>query len=472
MQTTHATERQANSSWKLHPNYQGPSLHEQLAANEHRPIVELQKLRERALRNLLEHCYDLVPYYKEIFASLKIRRRHLRDPAILQELPTLDKATLAANAEKLRPEYLTPQQQETRTTQTSGSTGQPTIVHHDKRSMGMFPWLKQRELRWFRYDPMGSLLSIRPDIELAKTPAGALLKRREILELEYWPYMSGLFQTGRAWGFVNVNTIQDQVALLNRLRPNYLLMQSSGLEFISLQEIGSEALSNLRGVQGVSNTLTPSMRSQIEGVLNVPVHQDYGLNEIGIVAARCPEGGRYHVHEEHCLVEIVDEAGLRCAPGRKGKLLVTGLNNYTMPLLRYDADDLAEATDGPCNCGRTLTSFGAVHGRYRRTAFLPEGTFERWGGLQTTMYRLAATKLAAVRKYQAFQDLSGAMELRIDCDADIFEELSLSCQRTYDEAYPATTPPPLSIRRSSEFRGETERKFQNFISEFTPESDQ
>ncbi len=472
MLTNHATEKQANKAWRFHPAYRGAAMHEQLAANEHRPAEELLKHRARALRSLLEHCYDLVPYYQVLFADLNIRRRHLREPSILNEIPILEKAMVVANAERLRPTYLAPDQRVTKTTRSTGTTGQPTIIHHNKRSMGMFPWLKQRELRWFRYDPMATLLSIRPDIEMARTPQGSLLQKGEILQLKYWPYMGELFQTGRSWGFNNTNAIGDQVELLNKLKPSYLLMQSTGLEFVSLQEISSETKSKLRAVQGISGTLTPNMRLQIEGSLDVPVHQDYGLNEIGLVAARCPEGGRYHVHEEHCFVEIVDEEGCACAPGTKGKLLVTSLTNYAMPLLRYDADDLAQALEGACECGRTLASFGPVHGRYRRTAFLPEGTFERWAELQTAIYELARNNLAAVRKYQAYQDLSGSIELRVDCDENIFTALAAVCEQAFDQAYPANTSPPLSILCSNEFRGEGERKFQNFISEFTPEIDQ
>ena len=283
--------------------------------------------------------------------------------------------------------------------------------------------------------------------------------------------MAGLFQSGRSWGFTNINTIQDQVELLNKLKPIYLIMQSSGLEFICLQKISREAKKNLRAVQGISNTLTPNMRKQIEGALNVPIQKNCGLSEIGIVATRCPVGGRYHVHEEHCLVEIVDEDCRACAPGSTGRLLVTSLSNYAMPLLRYDADDLAEAVEGSCSCGRTLPTFGPVQGRYRRTAFLPEDTFERWGGLQSAVYQLGKEKLAAVRKYQAYQGLSGAIELLIDCDECLFAELTATCQKAYDEAYPQRTAPTLTVLRSKVFKGGHERKFQNFISEFTPESD-
>lgn len=470
--TNQASELKASSIWKPHLNYRGSALHEQLAKNEHVPIEELDRLRAKALRKLLEHCYDLVPYYRDVFAQLKIQRRHLREPSILKELPVLEKGMVAANAAQLRPSYVPPDQRETKTTRSTGTTGQPTIIHHDKRSMGMFPWLKQRELRWFRYDPAGSLLSIRPDVEQARTPEGELLGKREILALDSWPYMDGLFQTGPAWGFINTNTIGDQVELLNKLKPNYLIMQSSGLEYLSLQDLSPDAKNSLRAVQGISNTMTPAMREQIESALNVPVHQDYGLNEIGLVAARCTEGGRYHVHEEHCLVELVDDRGEYCRPGESGKLLVTALSNYAMPLLRYDADDLAKATEGVCSCGRTLASFGAVQGRYRRTAFLPEGSFERWARLQSAVYKLGQEELSAVRKYQAYQDSSGAFEMRIDCDERIYDSLAESCRRAFAEAYPANDTPPLSLVRTTEFRGEAERKFQNFISVFTPESDQ
>ena len=103
------------------------------------------------------------------------------------------------------------------------------------------------------------------------------------------------------------------------------------------------------------------MREHIERSFGCPIHQNYGLNEIGLVATRC-DAGRYHVHSEHCIVEIVGPDGRSVAPGETGRLIVTGLNNWAMPLLRYDADDLGTAVEGPCPCGRTLPSFGDVVG--------------------------------------------------------------------------------------------------------------
>ena len=137
-----------------------------------------------------------------------------------------------------------------------------------------------------------------------------------------------------------------------------------------------------------------------------------GLNEIGLVAARC-EAGRYHVHREHCIVEIVDEAGLPCRAGEAGRLLLTGLNNFAMPLVRYDSNDLVTAVDGPCSCGRTLPSFGEIHGRYSRIEPLPAGTLGRVATLRTALQKMPVDLVRQLRRYQIHQLLDGSFELRM-----------------------------------------------------------
>lgn len=471
MSATIYTEQEANRPWRLSPDYAGPPLHQQLLRNEFLGPAAHQANETRLLRRMLEHCYDVVPYYRELFQRQGIHRRHLRDTGILRQIPSLEKAAVESRARELRAPHLLTGQRRLGITRTSGTTGQPTIVEHSDISMGMFRWLKQREFRWLRYDPSASFLSIRPSIENPTLEDGSYLSDGNAMQLPCWPWFQDLFATGPAWAFNNTNPVAKQAELLAQVQPNYLLMQASCLEYLSLQELDTRALAGLRGVQAISQTLTPAMRAQIEEALGIPVSQNYGLNEIGLVASRCAEGGRYHVHNEHCLVEIVDDNGNPCEPGTTGRLLVTTLSNSAMPLLRYDADDLAEVVDGPCPCGRTLPSFGAVQGRYRRSAYLPEGTFQRWAAIQLNLYRLAARNPAAVRRYQAYQDAGGDFELRIDCNQEVLDGIDAALRQEFAAAYPDTTTPDLTILRTDEFIGAGERKFQNFVSEFTPEMD-
>jgi phenylacetate-CoA ligase len=154
------------------------------------------------------------------------------------------------------------------------------------------------------------------------------------------------------------------------------------------------------------------MRSFVERRFNVPVHQVYGMTEFGLVAVRC-EAGRYHVHREHCLVEILDENGRPCAPGETGFIIVTGLQNFAMPLIRYNTGDLAEATGGKCPCNRTLPSFGEIIGRYGRIAHLPPGTMIPVLALREAIEGMPDNIRRGLREFQIHQYLDKRMELRL-----------------------------------------------------------
>jgi len=52
-----------------------------------------------------------------------------------------------------------------------------------------------------------------------------------------------------------------------------------------------------------------------------------------------------------------------CASGEEGELVVTELNNYAMPLVRYRTGDFASLSDDPCPCGRTLPVIENLFGR-------------------------------------------------------------------------------------------------------------
>jgi phenylacetate-CoA ligase len=273
------------------------------------------------------------------------------------------------------------------------------------------------------------------------------------------------FQTGPYIGLSDLTEIEDQVDWIERHRPDYILAQSAKLEHVALAFQDRPAPAGLRGLLAISQQLTGEMRRRIEGSLGVRVDQNYGLNEIGIVASRCPEGERYHVHAEHCLVEIVDGQGQPCAPGQRGRLLATGLNNPAMPLVRYDTDDLAEVAEGPCPCGRTLPSFAGLHGRYRRTIALPAGTWEYWDALLKALEEMPRELSRNLRQYQLHQYRSGEFKLRIVAASPLPEGF---LERIYRGWAGGARGPvvPLEILQVDRIENAPGAKFQNFVSDF------
>ena len=97
-----------------------------------------------------------------------------------------------------------------------------------------------------------------------------------------------------------------------------------------------------------------AMRAQIERRLGVRARNFYGLSEIigPGVAAECEAGDGLHLNEDHFLVEVID-----------GELVITTLTKEALPLLRYRTADIADVTEEPCACGRTLARMGPVRGR-------------------------------------------------------------------------------------------------------------
>ncbi|WP_426361963.1 phenylacetate--CoA ligase family protein [Streptomyces sp. E-08] len=89
----------------------------------------------------------------------------------------------------------------------------------------------------------------------------------------------------------------------------------------------------------------------------------YGSTETGTIAASC-EHDRLHLLAQSHLAEVRGDDGLVPAePGRTGELVVTTLNNFARPLLRYGTGDLVSVSAGDsCPCGLRLPVL-TVHGR-------------------------------------------------------------------------------------------------------------
>jgi phenylacetate-CoA ligase len=80
-------------------------------------------------------------------------------------------------------------------------------------------------------------------------------------------------------------------------------------------------------------------RETIERVFKTKVYDTYGSNE-GFVIGGQHVDGNYYLNETHVFVEIVDENYSPVKDGEIGRALVTCLDNFTMPLIRFDLGDI------------------------------------------------------------------------------------------------------------------------------------
>ncbi len=97
--------------------------------------------------------------------------------------------------------------------------------------------------------------------------------------------------------------------------------------------------------------------------LKVLASAGYGAVDTGIMGFQCPHstGSVHHVHADHILFEIVDPVTRRPVEGdAEGSILITTLDRYLMPIIRYEIGDRARWVTEPCACGRTLPRFALL----------------------------------------------------------------------------------------------------------------
>ena len=365
----------------------------------------------------------------------------------------------------LRSARLPPGQKFDGFTKTSGSTGQPVVVAQTTVNKWMFSLLAQRHMRWARFDPAGRLGSIRPARDLPRLPGGQHLGPGDTCHHRFWPTTGKYFKTGPFSGLSNTNSLDSQVEWVERERPNYLLMQSADMEHLALGLQDRPPVDFLRGFQAISQQLTPEIRRRIERTFGVPVHENYGLNEVGIVALRCPEGERYHVNTELCLVEVVDEEGQPCAAGEKGRIVITTLTNTA-----HAAVALRRRRSG--RGGRRSLPLRAHVALLRRPSWpftgalsmVPPEALEYWHVLHVALTDMPADISKPLCQYQLHQFSDARFEFRLV----VAGTLSAGFVEWIESAWRTTGAPAeqLTIREVDEIPRPPSGKFQDMTSDF------
>ena len=467
--TSWAEEREEQRRWRLLPSHAGLTRFDRLLANEFRPPDEQRTWQQRALIGLIRYAGRRIPYYRNLFQELGLTADAVRGPEDLPKIPLLSKRDVHEHEAALQPKTLPRGEMRFGHTMSSGTTGRPTRVMQSASNNKMFTLLKQREFRWFRFDPAGTLAAIRLASQLPPRRDGKPYPDGKTCRLASWPYVGSFFETGPFVAFNVTNPVEDQIAWLKRRRPQYLMSYSETLEHLAFACEGRSPVDSLRGLLAISEQLTGSMARRIEATFAVPIHQNYGLNEIGLIAVRC-QAGRYHVHTEHCLVEIVDEDGRPSAPGETGRIVVTAFRNLAMPLIRYDTDDMAVVVEGPCPCGRMLPSFGEVAGRYSRIVFLPEGTLGYVGAVREALEKMPAQLARGLRQFQVHQFRDDTFELRLLAAEPLPGEFADRIREAWKAAV-GEKGAPLRIVEVDHIARSPGGKFQDFTSDFVPAPD-
>ena len=324
-----------------------------LEKNQFLSKSEIASLQIEKLHGLLKRILVSNEFYQEKYKGY--------DPFVdFSSIPILTKDELRENYDKI---VTSENKSKTYLVETSGSTGIPLQFYRDKLVFGYTLASVYRGHRWW-----GLNIGFK-EAMLWGVPIG--FKNR--LKAKLKDCVLNRFRE-REYN-LNHDTLIDFYHKVKRRKPDYLFGYSSMVYefamFVKENRLSGHEL-GFKNVICTAEKIPSSHRKTIESSFNCKVISEYGASETGIISYECPAGS-HHISDDCIYVEIVDEKNTPVPDGVSGKVLVTVLNSFSSPIIRYELGDIATKAPISCDCGVNLSCLKNIVGRTSDVVLTPEG---------------------------------------------------------------------------------------------------
>jgi phenylacetate-CoA ligase len=394
--------------------------YETLNASQWLSQAQILELQNEKLRRLIRHAYRAVPYYRAKMQEAKLRPEDIRTQQDLHKLPFLTKDDVRRHL------YFDILQEgishaEILKITTSGSTGEPFVCYADRAQLE-FRWaatLRSQEWTGYRFgDPTVRLWHQ----TIGMTQSQALKEQADawFANRTYIP----VFDMTEA-------KLQSLVKLISERQPTLIDGYAEAFNFLAQFLEARQGLDfRPKAIMSSAQSLPDSSRARIEKAFGCKVFDKYGAREFSGVAYESDAHNGHLVVAEGYIVEILVD-GRPAEPGEVGEVVITDLNNYCMPFIRYRIGDLAEAVDNgePSACGRGLPRIGAIQGRVQSIIQGTDGHFVPG----TFFAHLLKEYDYAIKRFQVVQEELGCIKMYVVKSArysdDTMDEIKAQIKR-------------------------------------------
>ncbi len=339
------------------------------------PLEIIEAFQAKRLEKLLQHAYQTTPYYRELFKT---------ETPDISQIPPLEKQDIREQLGRLCSTAFTAEQRIENAT--GGSTGTPLTFYQDRN------YWNQRNLSVYYFDRWAGWNFGEPQLIIWGAPA-------DVDDDGHWKYRLGNFWRNQYW--LNGFHLTDAAMLamfeqMNQDLPQTILAYPSSLyQFATfLSDNGLFPKWKLKGIISSAEMLHPHYRALAEIIFKAKVHNRYGGREVGLIAMECA-GGRMHINARDLYLEI-DSPDPYTEPG---EILITQLNNYAMPFIRYRIGDVGMLSAEPCPCGNELPVLAELFGRSTATFRTRTGTLIHAGYFTRLFY-----SVKGVEQFQIIQE--------------------------------------------------------------------
>lgn len=295
---------------------------------------------------IVKYAYQNINFYKKNYAEILGNTTNLNDN-IFKTLPILDKHNVIQNYDDIIDTHII--KRDIKALTTSGTSGKPIRINwlnSDYIKSNFYTWNLRR--KWYNIFPSDKFCTFHSSLTDGKSSV-----IQDVL----------LYGNGRILSFgrylYSEQILKKYVILMQKFKPKWILGQPSVI-YILAQYIKNNNISinSIRYIELNGEYVDNSILNAIREVFNVPVSNLYGAVEFNGIALTCPHGNM-HIINNNVYVENIKKDTI-------SQIIVTGLVNRYMPLIRYNIGDVGTVTSSRrCNCGYSgdilEVSKGRVH---------------------------------------------------------------------------------------------------------------
>lgn len=347
-------------------------------SNEALADQELMRLQQKKLQSILRHAIDAIPYYKSFKAYDNSAELKLSD------FPVIDKKVITENFEDFQwPEAA---EEELLDNSTSGSSGISFKFKTDIASQAArmaYKFINHSWLGISRSDRKVWLWGAALDLSSSQTIRG---------KVRSWV-------TGEVYldsGDLSDQQLEKYYHFIRKFSPALITSYPGPMyEFALFCQKNKYTLPSLRAIISSAEMLYPYQRELIESVFLIRVANRYGSREFGDMALEDHTQQGMRINAGRVFIEVLDEELCPCAYGEEGDIVVTDLDNFGMPMIRYRLGDRGILLKNKSNQSPRLAS---VTGRSMDVIKMANG--KKVGG---TFWTLLMRKKPGIRQFQMRQ---------------------------------------------------------------------
>ena len=215
---------------------------------------------------------------------------------------------------------------------------------------------------------------------------------------------------------LSIKDIGNYINQIKIFEPSIIIGYPTALFLIAEYIIDNDLSVNIpKGVISAGETLYDFQRTTIEKAFHQKVFNRYGCRDVFQIASECSAHNGLHVSADHLIVEIINDSGKVALPGEMGEIVVTDLDNYAFPMIRYKIGDIGVLKDPEfeCGCGVKLPMLEKVEGRTMDVVVGTNGNRVS-GNFWTLFFR---HEFEGIEKFQVFQEDINIINLFFEVNA-------------------------------------------------------